>query len=72
MHIYKKKTIIFLMILLVLFALITMSSLFNLKRGVSIINLGMGARNENIVLIILSFLGAVWALVEIVQVEHRR
>ena len=58
------------MILLVLFALIVMSSLFNLKRGVSIINLGMGAKNENIVLIVLSLAGAVWALVELVQVEH--
>lgn len=67
---YKRKAIIFLMILLVLFSLIVMSSLFNLKRGISIINLGMGAMNENVVLIILSLAGVVWALVEIIQVEH--
>ena len=68
---YKKKAILFLMILLVLFSFVFMIALLNFNKGISFIHLGMGAKNENIVLMVLSIMGVVWALVELIQWERQ-
>ncbi|NQU99022.1 hypothetical protein HQ533_06190 [Candidatus Woesearchaeota archaeon] len=68
--VYKRKLLTGLMVLLVLFALIFVLALLDLKKGVPVFGTGLEYDVENVVVIILSLLSMMKVIQEIIRVEH--
>jgi len=71
LEVYRKKLLIGLMILLILFALIFILALVDLQRGVPLFGTGLRYDVENVTVIILSILSIVKVIHEIIKVEHQ-
>ena len=72
MHTYRKKTIVILHSLLMLFFLIFLFGYVQLKREVAILNIGLSYYAEDMLILILSFFSMVKIVYEIYNVEHHR
>ena len=70
MHTYRKKTIIILHSLLMVFFLIFVFGYIQLKRGVAILNIGLSYYIEDMLIMVLSFLSMARIVYEIHKVEH--
>ena len=70
MHTYRKKTIVILNSLLLLFFLIFVFGYVQLKREVAVLNIGLSYYTEDMLIIILSFLSMARAVYELYNVEH--
>ena len=68
---YKRRLLVGLMVLLILFAFITILALLDLNKGVALFDFGFDYRIENITVIILSLIGMFKAVHEIIKVEHQ-
>ena len=70
LEVYRRKLIIGLMTLLVLFFLIVLVALMDLRNGRAMFNTGIDYRFENIFVIILSVLSMIKVIHEIHIIEH--
>ena len=70
MHMYRKKAVIFLMIMLLIFSSLFILSLVDLKRGRAVFQLGLGFRAENIAVMVFSLLAMVRVVIELYGIEH--
>ena len=70
MHTYRKKTIIILNSLLMVFFLIFVFGYIQLKRGVAILNIGLSYYIEDMLIILLSLLSMAKVVYELYKVEH--
>lgn len=70
MHTYRKKTIIILHSVLVLFFILFIFAYVQLKRGIAIFDIGLSYYLEDMMVIVLSFLSMIKIVYEIYQVEH--
>jgi hypothetical protein len=69
LEVYKKKLLVGLMVLLLLFGLIFVLALLDLGRGTAVFGIGIDYKTENVVVIILSLLSMAKVIHEIVKVE---
>lgn len=67
MHYYRKRVIYALFSLLVLFFLIFALAIFNLRRGSSVLNLGLGYALEDWIVIVLSVIAIFKVVIAIVK-----
>ncbi|MFH0978846.1 MAG: hypothetical protein V1837_06110 [Candidatus Woesearchaeota archaeon] len=72
LHKYHRRTIYLLLVILVVFALIFISALFNLGNNKAMFNIGIPVKVEDITVMLLSIAAIVRALVSLVQMEHRK
>ena len=56
---HHKRELWFLIVFLALFLIIFIVGFLNLKRGVSIVGIGIGAKAENLIITALSFLAII-------------
>ena len=70
MHTYRKKTIIILHSLLLVFFLIFLFGYVQLKREVAILNIGLSYYVEDMLILILSFFSMVKIVYELYNIEH--
>ena len=70
MHTYRKKTIVILHFLLMVFFLIFLFGYVQLKREVAILNIGLSYYAEDMLILILSFFSMVKIVYELYNVEH--
>lgn len=71
LKVYKRRLLVGLMMLLILFAAITILALLDLKKGVPMFGFGFDYVVENITIIILSLIGMFKVIHEIIRVEHQ-
>jgi len=69
-HTYRNKVLVILVGLLFLFALIAFYSYIQLKRNVALMDIGLSAYEENMIIIGLSLLSMLKVVYEIWKVEH--
>jgi hypothetical protein len=67
---YHRATILSLLGLLLLFAIILLAALFNLRRGFAIFNIGIPTDVENIAVIALSLVAMARIFVSLWKIEH--
>ncbi|RJQ17005.1 hypothetical protein C4573_03005 [Candidatus Woesearchaeota archaeon] len=72
LKVYRKRLLIGLMVLLVVFALFFLFSIIDLNRGIPLIGMGIPYMVENYLIIILSVLGMIKSLHELIKVEHHQ
>ena len=70
MHFYRKKTIIILHSMMLVFFMVFLFAYVQLKREVAILNIGLSFYVENMMIIAFSFISILMVLYEIVKVEH--
>jgi hypothetical protein len=70
MHTYRRRAILILHSLLLLFFIIFIFAYVQLKRDYSILNIGFSPYIENMIVIVFSFLSMVKVVFEIYRVEH--
>ncbi len=70
-HVYKKRLIIGLFVVMILFGLFFAASLTALKNQNAILGIGIPAAVEDYLVIVLSIAGIIIAFIEILRVEHR-
>ena len=70
MHIYKKKLIWVLMVMLMMFAALAIKALLDLKEGTAMFKIGVGYVTEDILVIMLSILSMVKIIHEIIIIER--
>jgi hypothetical protein len=69
MHIYRKKSVIFLMGYLIIFLIVLLICFSNLSSKKSLFDIGMDPTIQNWVLIIFSLLAMVKVVMEIAKIE---
>ncbi len=69
MHKYRKKSIVYLLILLILFLIAFFVAYLSFKNGKSVLNLGFPYEAEDYVIMILSIIGIGIVLFEIIKIE---
>ena len=72
LKVYKRRLIIGMIILMLVFALVFIATISALQRNIPILGMGMPADFENYAVLILSILGVVMAFAEILKVEHSK
>lgn len=70
MHKYRKKIIKYLFVFLILFLLSFFIAYFNFKNKKPIFNLGFGYEVEDYTIMILSVIGIIKSIFEIISIEH--
>lgn len=70
MHTYRKKAVIILFSLLLVFFLIAVFSYVQLKREISILSIGLPYDVEDTIILVLSALSMLKVIHEIQKVEH--
>ncbi|MBU1201790.1 MAG: hypothetical protein KJ583_04535 [Nanoarchaeota archaeon] len=71
LKVYRQRLIIGLMTLIIVFAIVFLIALLNLKKGQPLFDSGMGLA-ENWAVMIMSILGIIKAIHEIIRVEHSK
>ena len=70
MHTYRKKSIVVLFYLLIVFFIISIFSYVQIRRKVPILNLGLSYYTEDILILSLSVLSMIKVVYEIYEIEH--
>ncbi len=70
MHKYRKKNVLYLIIFLILFLIAFFVTYFSFKSGKSVLNLGFPYEIEDYVIMVLSIIGMVMIIYEIIKIEH--
>lgn len=68
---YKRKSLILMTILLLIFFIVFIYSYIQSKKGVLIFNIGLSNNYENKLVMIFSFLSIIKVVYEIFKVEHK-
>jgi len=69
MHDYRKKAVIFLCVLLLMFFLAFMISYIDLKSKIAVMKIGIDYKTVDISVMILSFLAMIRVIFELVKIE---
>ncbi len=72
MHMYRKKTVMLLVALMLVFFAVFLIALYDLVKGIPILDIGFSAQTINWVVMLLSAMSIVKVIVEIAGVEGHK
>jgi len=70
LRIYRRRLLIGLMLLMLLFALIGVLAIIDFNKGIPLFGFGMPVVFENSIIFMLSLIGVIKSVHEIIKVEH--
>jgi len=71
MHLYRRKTIIALIIIMLIFFLIFIWAFYNLLNGKSVMDIGLSYYTEDYLVMFFSLISIIKAFIEVIKVEHK-
>jgi hypothetical protein len=69
---YHRRTIYAFLVIMLLFAVIFVAALFNLRNNKAMFNLGIPYDVEDIMVMVVSFLAIIQVFVMLVRIEHHK
>ncbi|MFC2136253.1 hypothetical protein ACFLTH_16675 [Bacteroidota bacterium] len=70
LEVYRRKLLLGLMALLILFAVVLVAALLDFRQGNALLGTGIGYQVENSVIIVLALLSMIKIVQEIIKIEH--